>query len=244
METVKDHYDRFLGSVYSWILGDFENASKRNAACFESIGLSPRPGAIAVDLGCGPGCQSLPLADLGYEVLAIDFCQTLIDELAQRAQDKKIRPVCDDLSAFRSHMSEPADLIICMGDTLVHLPDEGSVNAVLQDVCESLLPGGQFIYAIRDYVSVEPQGAERFVPIRASDDKVFTCFLDYRDDAVHVHDILHRKVDGEWQMSVSDYLKLRLDTNRLNRQLESGGLRVVSNSRLDGMIVVVAENPA
>ena len=212
MKSVRDHYDRFLGNVYSWILGDIENARERNAAFFSTLELNPEFGRVAVDLGSGPGCQSLPLADLGYEVLAIDFCQTLVDELVDHAGELPVRAVCDDITAFRSHMSEPANLIVCMGDTLVHLPEESVVDTVMRDVCESLQPGGRFIYAIRDYISYVPEGTERFIPIRASDDQIFMCFLDYEDAFVHVHDILHRRVNGEWTTEISDYRKLRLDT--------------------------------
>ncbi len=240
METVQDHYDEFLGSVYSWILGDFDNAIRRNAALFESLGLAPGDNAVAVDLGSGPGCQSLPLAGLGYEVLAIDFCQALLDELQEHAGQLPIRPVCEDITAFRSHMSGPAELIVCMGDTLVHLPSESVVESVLDNVCESLLPGGQFIYAIRDYVNHVPEGADRFVPIRASDEQIFTCFLDYGEDKVHVHDVLHRRIDGEWQMQISDYCKLRLNSENIEARLRANGLSIASKSLADGMIVVTA----
>ena len=240
MQTVRTHYDDFLGSVYSWILGDFETAQQKYRALFASLGMSNVDGEIAVDLGSGPGCQSLPLAELGYNVLDIDFCQDLIDELGQHAGDLPIRTVCDDLTAFRSHMTEPADLIVCMGDTLVHLPDLDTVDSVIRDVCESLKTGGTFIYAIRDYFDAVPQGAERFIPIRADDDRIFVCFLDYNDDAVHVHDILHRKIDGEWQTTISDYQKLRLDSQRIDSLLAEGGVRVLSKTFAHGMIVGVA----
>jgi SAM-dependent methyltransferase len=141
-------------------------------------------------------------------------------------------------------MSEPADLIVCMGDTLVHLPDERAVERILDDVCESLKPGGRFIYSIRDYVSAVPEGAERFVPVRSDETQIFTCFLDYTDDCVHVHDILHRKVDGEWRMTISDYRKLRLDSARLDERLRAGGLSMAARTRVDGMIVGIAEKPS
>lgn len=244
MKSVREHYDEFLGPVYSWILGDFDIARQRNAALFRELELAPDAGAIAVDLGAGPGCQSLPLAELGYGVLAIDFCAGLVEELAQHAGELPVRAVCDDLSGFRSHMSEPADLIVCMGDTLVHLPDESTVERLLDDVCESLAPGGSFVYSIRDYFSVVPEGADRFIPIRSSETQIFTCFLDYRDDVVHVHDVLHEKGPGGWRMSISDYRKLRLDTANIDARLEQGGLQMTGRRLADGMLVGVAEKPA
>jgi SAM-dependent methyltransferase len=243
VKTVRDHYDHFLGPVYSWILGDFDSARRRNVALFNDLELAPRQGAIAVDLGAGPGCQSLPLAGIGYHVLAIDFCADLVGELKGRAGQLPVRAVCDDLSAFRSHMSEPADLIVCMGDTLVHLPDEATVDRLLDDVCESLNPGGKFIYSIRDYFSEVPEGAERFIPIRSSETQIFTCFLDYREDFVHIHDILHQKDGDQWRMTISDYRKLRLDSARVDDRLRAGGLALTAKMMVDGMIVGVAEKP-
>ena len=243
MEPVKKHYDDFLAEVYSWIIGDFENACQKNRTLFESLGLRGRPGSIAVDLGSGPGCQSIPLAEAGFDVLAIDFCQELLDELAEHGGSLPIRGLCADFTGFRRHLAGPADLIVCMGDTLVHLPDLETVDAVLTDVAQALGPGGTFIYSIRDYVDFVPQGAERFVPIRANDQQIFTCFLDYREGTVHVHDVLYRKVGGEWKLDISDYQKLRLDSRRVDEKLAGNGL-VIADRRVDGgMITVVAQAP-
>ena len=243
MESVRKHYDTFLADVYSWIIGDFDSACSKNRAYFGTLGLSARPGSIAVDLGCGPGCQSIPLAEAGFEVLAIDFCQELLDELAEHAGSLPVRRLCADITEFRQHLAEPVDLIVCMGDTLVHLPDRESVDAVLVDIAQALAPGGTFVYAIRDYVDYVPQGAERFVPIRANDEQIFTCFLDYRDDIVHVHDVLYRKVGSEWMLDISDYQKLRIDSRKVDEILTENGL-VIADRRIEsGMITVVAKNP-
>jgi hypothetical protein len=44
-------------------------------------------------------------------------------------------------------------------------------------------------------------------------------------------------------MQVSDYLKLRLDSQRINRQLTEHGLEI-TDSRIDGgMIIVIAKKP-
>lgn len=244
MKSVRKHYDEFLAPVYSWILGDFENAYNANVELFASLELSPEQGDLAVDLGCGPGCQSVPLAERGFRVVAIDFCRPLLDELEGRAADFQIRTVCDDLSEFDKHIDEPPGLIVCMGDTLVHLPDIATVEKVIDRISFALKPGGTFIYSIRDYVSNEPTGADRFVPVRADDEQIFTCFLDYRGDVVHVHDVLYTKQTGEWELHISDYLKLRLDTAAINGHLQAKGLDISQQFRERGMIYVVATKPA
>jgi len=233
-----------LAPVYSWILGDFENAYQANVKFFASLGLSTEHVDLAVDLGCGPGCQSLPLAERGFRVVAIDFCQELLDELTERAGDLQITTVCDDLIEFDKHIDEPPGLVVCMGDTLVHLPDTASVDKLIDRVSRALKPGGTFVYSIRDYVTSEPTGADRFVPIRADDQQIFTCFLDYREDVVHVHDVLYIKEGGAWKMHISDYLKLRLDPAEINQRLQTNGLSISQQMTKKGMIVVVATKPA
>jgi SAM-dependent methyltransferase len=243
LETVKNHYDDFLGSVYSWIIGDFDVACVENKAFFESLELRGQSGSIAVDLGCGPGCQSVPLAEAGFEVVAIDFCQELLDELKGHAGTLPVRTLCADILKFKQELSGPADVIVCMGDTLVHLADMRSVESLLVNVAESLAPGGTFIYAIRDYVNYVPAGPERFVPIRANDEQIFTCFLDYKDDVVHVHDVLYRKTAGEWTLNISDYLKLRIDSRSVDVILTRNGLIIADRRVENGMITVVARRP-
>lgn len=240
MKSVRKHYDEFLAPVYSWILGDFGNAYHANVELFETLAPSPAHGDLAVDLGCGPGCQSLPLAERGFRVVAIDFCLELLDELTQRAGDLQIKTVCDDLGNFDQYVDESPGLIVCMGDTLVHLPDRTSVDRLIDQVCSALRCGGTFIYSIRDYVSHVPTGADRFVPIRADDQQIFTCFLDYKEDVVHVHDVLHIKQEGAWKMHISDYLKQRLDTAEINRRLRANGLDIKQQMTDKGMIYVVA----
>ncbi len=152
----------------------------------------------------------------------------------------QITTVCDDLIEFDKHIDEPPALVVCMGDTLVHLPDTASVDKLIDRVSRALKPGGTFVYSIRDYVTSEPTGADRFVPIRADDQQIFTCFLDYQENVVHVHDLLYIKEDGAWKMHISDYLKLRLDPAEINQRLQVNGLNIIQQMTKNGMFVVVA----
>ena len=70
MHSVKDHYDKLLGPVYSWMIGDFDQAYAANVALFEKLAVTPSTNDVAVDLGCGPGCQAVPLAERGFAVTA------------------------------------------------------------------------------------------------------------------------------------------------------------------------------
>jgi SAM-dependent methyltransferase len=240
MNTAKDHYDQQLASIYSWMAGTPEAAIKRNHDLLCQLGVNSSQG-LAVDLGAGSGFQSIPLAELGFSVIAVDFCEALLAELSDRAGNLPIRTIHDNILNFSKYVEEQAQVIVCMGDTMTHLDSLGSVQSLLLSVEASLAANGKFILAFRDYVSIEAQGTQRFIPVRSDESTILTCFLEYREDVVEVYDLIYRKEADLWVLSTSSYPKLRIDKNWVCDQLRISGLEVVQNEMINGMICIVAE---
>lgn len=48
------------------------------------------------------------------------------------------------------------------------------------------------LLSFRDY-SVPLQDEKRFIPVRSDEGRILTCFLEYSEDSVLVHDILHER---------------------------------------------------
>ena len=103
MATVSEHYDRLLGPVYSWMVGDAVAAMESNRAELQALGLRPVTTGLAVDLGAGPGLHAIPLAQMGYSVVAVERCAALAGELRARAGALPVRVVEGDLIHFREH---------------------------------------------------------------------------------------------------------------------------------------------
>jgi 2-polyprenyl-3-methyl-5-hydroxy-6-metoxy-1,4-benzoquinol methylase len=240
--SAADHYESHLGPIYSWMLGDMDAAFARSDLELESLGL-PAAGT-AIDLGAGFGLHALPLARRGFSVIALDACQPLLDELRSRAGTLPIRTVNANLLAFREHIERPMDAILCMGDTLTHLPDTGSVESLFTDVAASLKDGGIFAATFRDYVSTPLQGDARFILIRGDEHRILTCFLEYADTTVAVHDVLHEREAGQWRLRVSSYPKLRLSPAYVADALSSRRLRVRRQAAQGGMVRIVARKSA
>lgn len=243
MDPVKAHYDQLLGSVYSWILGDFETARENNVQLFNALGIERQSSGTAIDLGSGPGCQALPLADLGFDVTAIDFCAELLDELRSHQGGERVTTVLDDILNFRSHLDAAPEVIVCMGDTLVHLPDRDSAARLLRNAAAALAEDGSLVISLRDYDAPGPEGPDRFIPIRSSEDRIFTCFLEYESDVVRVHDILQHRENGEWRLAISGYQKLRLGMGWVADTLVSEGLGIARRMEANGMLVLHARKP-
>ncbi len=241
--SVNEHYANLLGPVYTWMMGDVDAAFARSDAELDALSPPSKGARTAVDLGAGFGLHAIPLARRGFSVVAIDGCDALLRDLQARAGSLPIRVVNGDLLGFRTHIDTPADVIVCMGDTLTHLPDQASVAALLRDVAASLKSGGLFAATFRDY-SAPLQGDARFISVRADNQRVMTCFLEYGDSTVTVHDLLHEREDKTWRLRVSSYRKLRLSPTWVAAQLSSLGLAVSSDVTPSGMIRIGARNAA
>jgi 2-polyprenyl-3-methyl-5-hydroxy-6-metoxy-1,4-benzoquinol methylase len=239
MATSETHYETHLGAVYSWMLGDLDAAFARGAA---EIGDLPLPAACgaAVDLGAGLGLHALALARRGFDVVAIDNCQVLLDELQSRRGSLPIAIHRADILEFSRFLPEQAQIIVCMGDTLTHLPTLSSVDSLLAAVSASLARGGVFATTFRDYATLELKGEQRFILVRADAHRIMTCFLDYADHVVTVHDLLNENQDGQWRQRISSYSKLRLAPQWVVSRLRELGFSVMRDATASGMVRIVA----
>lgn len=241
MNTVQFHYDEHLAPIYSWMFGSSEATIEQNRQLLHQLIIDETPQGLAVDLGAGSGFQSIPLAELGFSVIAVDLCAALLNELSDRAKNLPIRTIHDDILNFSKYTKEQPQIIVCMGDTLTHLESLNSVESLLSSLGNTLAKDGKFIVTFRDYVSVESHGTKHFIPVRSDESKILTCFLEYHETIVEVYDLLHQKRGYEWVLNVSSYRKLRIDKNWLCSQLEKVGLQVVNNEVINGMICIVAQ---
>lgn len=239
MTSIADHYDTHLAEHYSWLFGGLPERTKENRAYFEKLGLVGH--GRALDIGCGSGFQSIPLAQLGYRVTGVDLSKTLLDELKRSAPDLAIETVCDDiLHHIVATKSADVELCVCMGDTLTHLVSFGDVQRLVREVHRVLGPGGRFVVAFRDFTT-ELVGGARFIPVRGDERTVFTCFLEYEGDHVRVYDVIHRRPDSAsaWEMKVSAYKKLRIGPDWLKKRVVEAGFSVESSEVRQGMATLV-----
>jgi len=239
MATVDAHYAAFLAPIYTWMVGGSEQAFALGDADLESFLPS---GSLALDLGGGFGMHALPLARRGWKVISIDSSAHLTDELKHHGAGFPIEAIQADLLDFQRYLSPntTADLILCMGDTLTHLPSPAAVERLIHQVAKSLRPGGRFMATFRDYTQL-PAGPSRFIPVRADDTRILTCFLEAHPDDVEVHDLLYTYENRVWKLSVSTYRKLRLLPDMVCNAFKAAGLKPHIMAGPRGMLRLVAD---
>ncbi|WP_343702254.1 class I SAM-dependent methyltransferase [Chitinophaga sp.] len=239
--NAKAHYDNHLAAFYAWMSGNFDTKQKEQEAYFTSKHIAPAGNGVALDLGAGHGLQTVSLANLGFSVFAVDFNQHLLSELNARTKGLPVRTILANL-ANTGQYSMDAELIVCMGDTLTHLESVEQVTTLIGEWYRMLSPKGKLVLSFRDLTQPLEQ-EERFVPVRAEDERIHTCFLEYFPGYVSVFDILLEKQQGQWIQKVSSYRKLRLGIEQLKMMLTAAGFTVQDHEVIMRMHYLVAAKP-
>lgn len=239
MATVQDHYANVLSDVYSWMFGGFSKGVDANRCFFDKHNITASRSKIAVDLGCGCGFQSIPLAERGFSLISIDTDKKLLDELKSNCDSDNIQVVNDDLQNFTKYVSSDIELVVCMTDTILHLQSREEVSNLFEKVYDALDSEGKFVVTFRD-LTFELKDSDRIIPVRSSDDTIFTCLLEYEKMHVKVNDIVYKRKAGVWSLHKSFYKKLRLSKDDIVSDLEKSGFRQIEASTENGVITVIA----
>jgi SAM-dependent methyltransferase len=108
--------------------------------------LAERHGGPVLELGCGTGRVALHLARRGHRVFAVDRDHELILELAGRAGDLPVEPICVD--ALDLELDEQVALALAPMQFLQLLHSSESRLRCLRRVAAALRPGGLLAAAL------------------------------------------------------------------------------------------------
>lgn len=109
----------------------------------QTIGTTP---ALVIDLGCGTGRLSIPLANDGHHVIAIDASEVMLDRLRPRITDRQTLGVlAADVRSLA--LDVQADVILAACNFLGHFAPSERLD-LLQRCAAWLRPGGRLLLDI------------------------------------------------------------------------------------------------
>ncbi len=106
-----------------------------------------------LDIGCGTGTYSIPLAKMGYSLVALDNDQSMIERLRDKsdALELNIESFARDMMGLEDLIEDEYDGVLCIGNTLPHLSDMNTVEKFLKIVNQKLSNDGVFIIQTVNY---------------------------------------------------------------------------------------------
>ena len=111
----------------------------------KALKLTDPRGKTALDLCCGPGRCSIPLAKSGYAVTGVDRSSFFLEKARKAAEEAgcEIEWVQADMRDFVRPKS--FDLVLNMFTSFGYFEDKGEDQKVLENIFTSLRPGGSFV---------------------------------------------------------------------------------------------------
>ena len=114
---------------------------------FAAFGCKPE---LVLDLGCGTGNITIPLAECGFDMIGVDISEEMLyiaSEKARAAQlDKRILFLNQDMTEFELYGT--VDAAVCALDGANYLTEDGDLDRLFSLMHNYLNPNGLFIFDI------------------------------------------------------------------------------------------------
>jgi ubiquinone/menaquinone biosynthesis C-methylase UbiE len=107
--------------------------------------MAEKYGDPVLELACGTGRITIPLAEKGFDVIGLDISEPMLDLAKKKATEKEVNVdwVKADCRSFK--FDKKFNLIIFPFNSIAHLHDLESINACFSRVKEHLTENGRFI---------------------------------------------------------------------------------------------------
>lgn len=132
--------------VYERSFGEFYR--ELTAATLEVVCRCAQPPARIVDFGAGTGRLAIPLAEMGFEVTAVEPCREMLDQLKAKQGGAGLNRVCSTMGGFPADRDGEFDLALCVFTVLLYLLDEEALKKSLEAAWRVLKAGGLMLIDI------------------------------------------------------------------------------------------------
>ncbi len=124
---------------------DYNSFIRYYLKIFDKYNLNP---SLVLDLACGTGNITLPMAQLGYDMIGVDLSEEMLGIAADKARDKSL-----DILFLNQDMTEfelygTVDAAVCALDGVNYLTQDGELLQLFLLIKNYLNPDGIFIFDI------------------------------------------------------------------------------------------------
>ena len=149
--------------------------------------LAQSTGGPILDLACGTGRTTLPLAAAGYEVIGVDASRPMLERARQKARDAGLSVDFVEQDCAQLELSTTARMATMTGNAFQEFLTNDEQDALLESVAAHLAPGGLFVFDTRfpSAANVDrPPGEQPWSTVTARDGRTITVSVIWGYDAV------------------------------------------------------------
>jgi SAM-dependent methyltransferase len=161
MVETRQFYDD-LASYYHLIFENWDASMTRQGDALATLiraelGESQPAAARVLDVACGIGTQTLPLAALGFRLVARDLSPAAVARLQREANARRlvVDAAVADMRQVGASVSGTFDVVLAFDNSVAHLLNDDELLTAFQEFLAVLRPGGAFLCSVRDYDVVQ-----------------------------------------------------------------------------------------
>lgn len=103
-----------------------------------------------IELACGTGRLTVPMAKLGYQMIGIDIHKGMLTRAQEKGKEQKVMVDWYQQDCANFYIPFQSSLIYMTGNSFQHFLTNGDQNDLLTSVKKHLLPNGSFIFDTRN----------------------------------------------------------------------------------------------
>ena len=147
-------YDRLQDADYEAFVDYYEKI-------FEKYGIKPK---LVLDLGCGTGNITIPMAKRGYDMIGLDLSCEMLNIARDKAKKEEVDILFLNQDMCEMELYGTVDAIVCALDGINYLTNPDDVRQLFRLVENYLNPGGIMIFDLNtEYKLKEVLGGNTYV---------------------------------------------------------------------------------
>lgn len=210
---VEEMYEKRFASFY-----DSFASTKEDIVLYKR--LTNIYGKNVLDLGCGTGRVSIPLAEDGCNVTAVDISEDMLIILKDKLKDKKCFINIRKADMCEVKFKDPFQVVILPVGTIILIPDKEKLFA---NVYQNLQTGGVFVFSYFNYDRIKT--SKTLNPL---------IFFDRKEDSFC---IMTENVNIEKNVSTLNiFLEEVLKSGTAHHYITSANRDIITNTQIDHLI--------
>ncbi len=185
-----------------------------------------RRGTSVLELACGTGRLTLPLAEAGLDVTALDLSTAMLGVARRKPGADAIAWRLGNMATFA--LGRTFDTIVLAHNSLLHLHSTSAITACFECVRAHLAPGGRFVFDVfNPSLALLAQPAGTRTPFATLDDCIAEASVDYDAAAQVNRATIYVMKPGEPELAIPLHLRC-IFPQELPMLVERGGLTLES----------------
>lgn len=190
---------------------------------------------LLLDLACGTGSLSEEMCRLGYDVIAVDGSEEMLNEALDKKFDSglNIQYLCQDMTKL--DMFGTIDVTICALDSLNHLPDLDAIKQTINRVSLFCEPGGLFIFDVNTpYKHKNVLGNNTFIYDMEDVYCVWQNTYTEEDNRVEMWlDFFEKQENGSYERYDESFYEIAFDDAVIEKIVAGSGMEIVGKYDYD-----------